>query len=625
MRNLFHQGAQTSFAPEAKSAVRQLGTEGHAYLSDVHRRVREQIALDFRLPALYSAGMLLTRIWADDKVPDDGMEVEKGHAYWNPHVDKANRASYDYSALLYLNTQCDGDEGGEGVEAGGGCDYESTAAPDFAGGSFAWLDPERDLVIEPRAGRLVTFTGGLENPHRAPPPPLTPAAHPWRACACACACTPAPVPTPAHRSSDRGNRSLARCCGADLRRVSRGTRYVIGMWFTCHEQLQYREDAPLPDLPPTPPLPPRAALSAGRGAGLSAGLPFVEAAAEADASRRGSVAAAAAEAAVAAAEEGAAAAPSALQEALAAHRRNARGGGGGGARGGGRGGRGSGAAAGRGGGSSGGGGKRGGERGDTAAGRAATIAELRQLPGGGAGTENMAAVRQAYAEELRQYDASEAARRVDEGRGGEAGGAAGGEAGGEAGGGAAGADAEADAAWASLWSDLGPLGAPMAPSAAEAEALADSHPEWAAEWGAVLEALEESGAAARPAGGGGGGGGAPTHERRDCGYPGITEAECVQRAGCAPACGYLAPRASRSPRPACLRGLWGPNVARAHTPPRLLLTLARDRRSQVSGTRPSSTCRGATTEALAKHRRVCAALVLRVCRVSARSCGFVEF
>ena len=60
MRNLFHQGAQTSFAPEAKSAVRQLGPEGHAYLSDVHRRVREQIALDFRLPALYSAGMLLT-------------------------------------------------------------------------------------------------------------------------------------------------------------------------------------------------------------------------------------------------------------------------------------------------------------------------------------------------------------------------------------------------------------------------------------------------------------------------------------------------------------------------------------------------------------------------------------
>ena len=69
------------------------------------RRVREQIAIDFRVPRLYSAGMLLTRIWADDLIPDDGMDVEPGHAYANPHVDKANRASYDYSALLYLNTQ----------------------------------------------------------------------------------------------------------------------------------------------------------------------------------------------------------------------------------------------------------------------------------------------------------------------------------------------------------------------------------------------------------------------------------------------------------------------------------------------------------------------------------------
>ena len=32
------------------------------------------------------------------------MDVEPGHRYWNAHVDKANRASYDYSALLYLNS-----------------------------------------------------------------------------------------------------------------------------------------------------------------------------------------------------------------------------------------------------------------------------------------------------------------------------------------------------------------------------------------------------------------------------------------------------------------------------------------------------------------------------------------
>ena len=106
MRNLFHQGGQTSFAPDAASAARQMGASGHALFRDVLRRVQATIAADFGLPALYSAGSLLTRIWADDQIPDDGMNIEPGHKYWNAHVDKANRASYDYSALLYLNAHC---------------------------------------------------------------------------------------------------------------------------------------------------------------------------------------------------------------------------------------------------------------------------------------------------------------------------------------------------------------------------------------------------------------------------------------------------------------------------------------------------------------------------------------
>ena len=48
-------------------------------------------------------------------------------------------------------------------------------------------------MIEPRGGRLLTFTGGLENLH-------------------------------------------------GVRRVTAGTRYVIGMWFTCHEELEYHDD-----------------------------------------------------------------------------------------------------------------------------------------------------------------------------------------------------------------------------------------------------------------------------------------------------------------------------------------------------------------------------------------------
>ena len=37
----------------------------------------------------------------------------------------------------------------------------------WLGGRFRFLDPEEDLVVAPRTGRLLTFTAGLENLHRA--------------------------------------------------------------------------------------------------------------------------------------------------------------------------------------------------------------------------------------------------------------------------------------------------------------------------------------------------------------------------------------------------------------------------------------------------------------------------
>ena len=48
----------------------------------------------------------------------DEWDMEPGHVYWNPHVDKANIPTYEYSALLYLNTR----------------------SLDFEGGDFAFLD-----------------------------------------------------------------------------------------------------------------------------------------------------------------------------------------------------------------------------------------------------------------------------------------------------------------------------------------------------------------------------------------------------------------------------------------------------------------------------------------------------
>tara|TARA_B110001452_G_scaffold84433_1_gene69031 strand:+ start:316 stop:603 length:288 start_codon:yes stop_codon:yes gene_type:complete len=67
-------------------------------------------------------------------------------------VDKANIGAYDYSAVLYLNTQGDDFEGGslsflDGADGGGG-------------------DTE---VVEPRAGRCVLFTSGAEHLHQVSP------------------------------------------------------------------------------------------------------------------------------------------------------------------------------------------------------------------------------------------------------------------------------------------------------------------------------------------------------------------------------------------------------------------------------------------------------------------------
>ena len=162
MRRLYHQGAQTSFAPDAGDSLARLGEGAVGLYKEVVSRVKQTIIAGFNLTDLYSAGTLFTRIWADDLVPADGMDVDPGHHYWNPHVDKANRASYDYSALLYLNSHCETtDEAARRAASGEGsvcdalepphgigtCDYASTVQPHFGGGVFAWLDAEEDAVV----------------------------------------------------------------------------------------------------------------------------------------------------------------------------------------------------------------------------------------------------------------------------------------------------------------------------------------------------------------------------------------------------------------------------------------------------------------------------------------------
>jgi hypothetical protein len=75
---------------------------------------------------------------------DPDLDLDPQRIYWDPHVDKANIATWDYSALLYL----------------------STHGRDFQGGEFAFNDADADRVVLPVAGRLVTFQSGFENLHQ---------------------------------------------------------------------------------------------------------------------------------------------------------------------------------------------------------------------------------------------------------------------------------------------------------------------------------------------------------------------------------------------------------------------------------------------------------------------------
>jgi len=133
-------------------------------------KTRLQIMEHYDLPELYESGSVITRIACPTGVRSSR---DKLH-YACLHVDKANIASYDYSALIYLS------------------DYGS----DFDGGKFAFCDNGRvDHIVEPRKGRLVAFTSGPENLHQ-------------------------------------------------VRNVTRGTRYVLAMWFTCSRELGLEVQGP---------------------------------------------------------------------------------------------------------------------------------------------------------------------------------------------------------------------------------------------------------------------------------------------------------------------------------------------------------------------------------------------
>jgi hypothetical protein len=140
MIDMFHQGGATSLVPD-KSSEARFGSVTMESIVSLQVKIRAQLEVDFGLgkDSLFDSGMLLTRLSSD--YADDKWEVNHDHVYWNAHVDKANIASYDYSALLYLNGN-------------------------FEGGHFSFVDSDVDRWVQPKCGRLLAFSSGFENLHR---------------------------------------------------------------------------------------------------------------------------------------------------------------------------------------------------------------------------------------------------------------------------------------------------------------------------------------------------------------------------------------------------------------------------------------------------------------------------
>ncbi|XP_064462859.1 2-oxoglutarate and iron-dependent oxygenase domain-containing protein 3-like [Ornithodoros turicata] len=63
--------------------------------------------------------------------------------YWQIHVDKETYGSFHYTSLVYLS------------------DY----GQDFEGGRLIFVSDAGNATVEPKKGRIVSFTSGSENPH----------------------------------------------------------------------------------------------------------------------------------------------------------------------------------------------------------------------------------------------------------------------------------------------------------------------------------------------------------------------------------------------------------------------------------------------------------------------------
>lgn len=149
---LHHRGAEVSlvlpFHRTCGSMGDSLPKDGSLdFAFSLAERIQSALSEALATPPLHLRGALLRRV----QLPavSGPQQLMPSHDSFAAHADRATVAAYHYSAVLYLSERGD----------------------DFQDGELVFMDSDgHDRCLEPRAGRLVGFSSGLENLHRVVPP-----------------------------------------------------------------------------------------------------------------------------------------------------------------------------------------------------------------------------------------------------------------------------------------------------------------------------------------------------------------------------------------------------------------------------------------------------------------------
>lgn len=161
-----------------------------AHYGKIITKLRDKVMQAMNIEDLYfTAPTFITRLdgdtaWEPKQVHDE---------YWHPHADRNNTAHYHYSGLLYMSTKGEHFTGGDVVFYDADSELQHPRNQEdidlAAKGVFTF--EKEDQRIEPKAGRVVIFTSGHENPHK-------------------------------------------------VERVASGQRFVLAFWFTCDERRAFQ-------------------------------------------------------------------------------------------------------------------------------------------------------------------------------------------------------------------------------------------------------------------------------------------------------------------------------------------------------------------------------------------------